>query len=55
MAEAEKLVDNQLPRVSDEAGHFSSLIPVHLGPRRVPSGVCPKVPASEGTGTNSAQ
>jgi hypothetical protein len=52
MAEAEGHVDNQLPRVSDKAGHCSSLIPVHPGPRRVPSGVCPKVPASEGTGAN---
>jgi hypothetical protein len=32
-----------------------SFIPVHPGPRRIPSGVCPKVPASEGTGANGAQ
>jgi hypothetical protein len=55
MVEAEGHVDNQLPRVSDEAGHCSSLIPVHPGPRRIPSGLCLKVLASEGTGTNSAQ
>jgi hypothetical protein len=55
MAKAKGHVDNQLPRVSNEASHCSSFIPVHPGPRRIPSGVCPKVPASEGTCTNSAQ
>ena len=55
MAKAEGHADNQLSRVSNEAGHCSSFIPVHPGPRRIPLGVCPKVPASEGTGTNSAQ
>jgi hypothetical protein len=52
MAKAEGLVVNQLPRVSDEAGHCSSSIPVHPGSRRIPSGVRPKVLAFEGTGTN---
>jgi hypothetical protein len=55
MAKVEGYADNQLPRVSDEASHCSSFIPVHLGSRRIPSGICPKVPTSEGTGTNSAQ
>ena len=51
MAKAEGLVVNQLPRVSDEAGHCPSSIPVHPGSRRIPSGVCPEVLAFEGTGT----
>jgi hypothetical protein len=55
MAEAEGHADYQFPRVSNEAGHRSSFIPVHLGSRRILSGVCPKVLASEGTGTNDAQ
>jgi hypothetical protein len=55
MTEAEGLVDNQFPRVSNEAGHRSSSIPVHPGSRRIPSGVCPKVLASEGSGTTVAQ
>ena len=54
MAKAEGLVVNQLPRVSDEASHCSSSIPVHPGSRRIPSGVCPEVLAFEGTGTNGA-
>jgi hypothetical protein len=55
MAEAEGYVDNQLPRVSDEASYCSSFISVYPGPRRIPLGVCPKVSASEGTGAKSAQ
>jgi hypothetical protein len=55
MTKAEGHVDNQLLRVSNKTSHCSSFIPVHPGPRRIPSGVCPKVPASEGTGTNNAQ
>jgi hypothetical protein len=55
MAEAEGHADYQFPRVSNDAGHRSSFIPVHSGSRRIPLGVCPKVLASEGTGTNGAQ
>jgi len=55
MTKAEGYVDNQLPRISDKASHRSGSIPVYPGPRRIPSGVCPKVSASEGTGANSAQ
>jgi hypothetical protein len=55
LVEAEGYVDNQLPRVSDEAGYCSSFIPVYPGPRRIPPGVCPKVSASEGSSANSAQ
>jgi hypothetical protein len=55
MAEAEEHADHQFPRVSDEAGYCSSFVLVHTGPRGIPSGVCLKVLASEGTSTNSAQ
>jgi hypothetical protein len=55
MAEAEGHADHQFPRLSDEAGHCSSFIPVHTRSRRIPPGVCPKVLASEGTSANSAQ
>jgi hypothetical protein len=47
--------DHQFPRVSDEASYCSSFVPVHAGSRGIPSGVCPKVLASEGTSANSAQ
>jgi hypothetical protein len=55
MAEAEGHADHLFPRVSNEAGYRSSFVPVHTRSRRIPSGVCPKVLASEGTSTNSAQ
>jgi hypothetical protein len=55
MAEAEGYADHQFPRVSNEAGHRSSLIPVHPRSRRISSGVCPKVLTPEGTSANSAQ
>jgi hypothetical protein len=53
----QKLKDmlNQFLRISNEAGHCSSFVPVHPGPRRISSGVCPKVLAFEGTSTNGAQ
>jgi hypothetical protein len=43
------------PRVSNEAGHCSSFIPVHPRSRRISSGVCLKVLTPEGTSANSAQ
>jgi hypothetical protein len=55
MTEAEGHADYQFLRISDKAGHCSSFVPVHARPRRIPPGVCPKVPASEGTSANSAQ
>jgi hypothetical protein len=55
MAEAEGHADYPFSRFSNKAGHRSSFILVHPGSRRIPSGVCPKVLASEGTGTNGAQ
>jgi hypothetical protein len=55
MAEDEGHVDHQFPRVSDEAGYCSSFVPVHARSRRIPSGVCPKILASEGTSANSTQ
>jgi hypothetical protein len=55
MAEAEGHADYQFPRVSDEAGYCSSFVPMHAGSRGIPSAVCPKVLASEGTSANSAQ
>jgi hypothetical protein len=54
MAEAEGHVDHQFPRVSNETGYFSSFVPVHARSRRIPSGICPKVLASEGISTNNA-
>jgi hypothetical protein len=55
MAEAEGYADHQFPRISDEAGHGSGFVPVHARPRGIPSGVCPKVLASESISTHSAQ
>jgi hypothetical protein len=55
MAKAEGHDYHQFPRVSDEAGHCSSFVPLHPGSRRIPSGVCPKVLTTEGTGANGAQ
>jgi hypothetical protein len=55
MTEAKGHADYQFPRVSDEVGYCSSFVPVHAGSRGIPSGICPKVLASEGTSTNSAQ
>jgi hypothetical protein len=49
MTEAEGHVDHQFPRVSDKAGYCSSFVLVHARPRRVPSGVCPKVLAFKST------
>jgi hypothetical protein len=55
MTGAEGHADHQFPRVLDEAGYCPSFVPVHTRSRRIPSGVCPKVLASEGTSANSAQ
>jgi hypothetical protein len=55
MAEAKGHANHQFPRVPDEAGHCSSFVPVHARPRRIPSGVCPKVLAFENTSAHSAQ
>jgi hypothetical protein len=55
MTKAEGHAHHQLPRVSDKAGHCSSIVPVHSGSQRIPSGVCPKVLMTEGTGANGAQ
>jgi hypothetical protein len=55
MVEVEWYADHQFPRISDEAGHCSGSVPMHAGPRKIPSGVCPKVLASESTSTHSAQ
>src|SRR6187455_993412 len=52
MTEAEGYADHQFPRVSNEAGHCSSFIPVHPRSRRVSSGVCPKILTPEGTSAN---
>jgi hypothetical protein len=54
VAKDEGHAHHQLPRVSDEASHCSSFVPVHSGSRRIPSGVCPKVLTTEGTGANDA-
>jgi hypothetical protein len=55
MAEAKGHADHQFPRVLDEAGYCSSFVPVHTRPQRIPTGVCLKVLASEGTSAHSAQ
>jgi hypothetical protein len=55
MAEAEGHADHQFPRVLDEANYYSSFIPVHARPQRIPSGVCSKVLAFESTSAHSAQ
>jgi hypothetical protein len=55
MAEAEGHVDDQFPRVSDEAGYRSSFVPVHARSLRITPGVCLKVLASKGTSANGAQ
>jgi hypothetical protein len=54
MAKVEGHAHHQFPRVSDEDGHYSSFVLVHPGSRRIPSGVCPKVLTTEGTGANGA-
>jgi hypothetical protein len=55
MAKAEGHAGHQFSRVSDEASYRSSFVPVHTRSRRIPSSVCPKVLALEGTSANSAQ
>jgi hypothetical protein len=55
MAEVEGYADHRFPRISDEAGHSSGSVPMHAGPRGIPSGVCPEVLASESTSAHNAQ
>jgi hypothetical protein len=55
MAEVEGYADNQFPRILDEVGHCSGSVPMHAGPRGIPSGICPEVLASESTSAHSAQ
>jgi hypothetical protein len=55
MAEAQGYASYQLPRLSDEASNSSSLVLVHTRPGGIPSGVCPKVLATESTSAHSAQ
>jgi hypothetical protein len=54
MAEAQGHAGNQFSRLSDEASHSSGLVPVHTRPGRIPSGVCPKVFATESTSAHGA-
>jgi hypothetical protein len=55
MAEAQGLAGYQFSRLLDEASHSSGLVPVHTRPWGIPSGVCPKVLATESTSAHSAQ
>jgi hypothetical protein len=55
MAEVEGYAHHQFPRISDEAGHCSGSVPMHAGPRGIPSGICPEVLASKSTSAHSAQ
>jgi hypothetical protein len=55
MEEAEGHADHQFPRVLDEAGYWSSFVPVYSRSRRIPLGVCPKVLAPESISAHSAQ
>jgi hypothetical protein len=55
MAEAQGHAGYQFSRLSDEASHSSGLVPVHTRPGGIPSGVCPKVLATESTSAHNAQ
>jgi hypothetical protein len=55
VAEAQGHVGYQLPRLSNEAGHSSGSVSMHARPRRIPSGICTKVLAVEGTSAYGAQ
>jgi hypothetical protein len=55
MAEAKGHADHQFLGVSDEADYCSSFVPGHTRPRRIPSGICPKVLASESTSAHGAE
>jgi hypothetical protein len=55
MAEAQGHDGYQFSRLSDEASHSSSLVPVHTRPWGIPAGVCPKVLPTESTSAHSAQ
>jgi hypothetical protein len=54
MAEAEGYVGNQFSGFPDEAGDCLNSVPMHIGPRGIPKGVCPKVFAFQGLGANGA-
>ena len=55
MAEAQRHASYQFPRLSNKASHSSIHVPVHARPWGIPSGICPKVLATEGTSAYSAQ
>jgi hypothetical protein len=54
VVEAQGHAGYQFPRLSNEASHSSGPVPMHARPRRIPSGICPKVLATEGTSAYSA-
>jgi hypothetical protein len=55
MAKAQGHVGYQFSRLLDEASHISGIVPVHTRPGGIPSGICPKVLATESTSAHSAQ
>jgi hypothetical protein len=55
MATAQGHAGYQFSRFSNEASHSSGLVPVHTRPWGIPSGVCPKVLATESTSAHSDQ
>jgi hypothetical protein len=55
VAEAQGHASDQFPRLSDEASHSSGPVPMHARPRRIPSDICTKVLAIEGTSAYGAQ
>jgi hypothetical protein len=55
VAEAQGHAGYQFPRLSNEASQSSGPVSVHARPWGIPSGVCPKVLATEGTSAHSAQ
>jgi hypothetical protein len=55
VAEAEGYASHQLPGLSDKASHCPSSVPVHTGPRGVPTSVRLKVLSTESSSAYSAQ